>query len=126
MDLVSIAACTGFIGDALLQIIVKNTNFDWGLRQYFNQHGSIESLCIAAGMLAIFFIIYVQLRLPITWYYLALYGIGLDLLFRETMLFPSLKGYYNHLNFFWSGMYGAIPMMIPYFILLGLNSIKSK
>jgi hypothetical protein len=37
------------------------------------------------------------------------------------MLFPSLKGYYNNLNYFWSGFWGAIPMIIPLFIYNQIN-----
>lgn len=32
MDLVSAAAIVGFFGDASLQVIVSNTDFNWGLR----------------------------------------------------------------------------------------------
>ena len=44
---------------------------------------------------------------------IALYGIVLDLIFRKTMVFKSLDGYYNHLNYFWSGVWGAIPLVLP-------------
>ena len=32
------------------------------------------------------------------------------------MIFPSLKGYYSHLNYFWSAVWGAIPLMLPLLI----------
>ena len=117
--LVSIACLTGFVGDALLQILTTKLGgpTGWGLKSYFKQHGSSEALFIAGGMLAIFFIIYLDiLNLPITWYYLALYGIILDLMFREWCIFPSLDGYYKALNYFWSAFWGAIPMVIPLMI----------
>jgi hypothetical protein len=47
---------------------------------------------------------------------LAIYGIILDLIFRKTMLFSSLKGYYQYFNYFWSAVWGAIPMIIPLLI----------
>jgi hypothetical protein len=65
-------------------------------------------------MLAIFFAAYIYgTGLPVTLVTMAIYGVLLDLLFRETMVFPSLQGYYDHLNYFWSAVWGAIPMMLP-------------
>ncbi len=94
----------------------------WGLREYFKQHGSVESLFIAGGMMTLFYIIYlILLGLPPLWYYLAIYGILLDLFFRETMIFPSLQGYYDHLNYFWSAFWGAVPMILP----LGIMKLSS-
>ena len=114
MDIVSIASIVGFVGDAVLQMLVKSSIGDWGLKEYFNQHGIFESMFIASGMLTIFFVIYIYvLRVPVTLFNLAVYGIVLDLFFRVTMLFPSLSGYYRHLNYFWSAVWGAIPMMLP-------------
>lgn len=106
----------GFIGDAILQIITANTSYDWGLRKYFSQHGRPESLFIAGGMLVLFYSIIPNKFLSLTPFNIALislYGIVLDLIFRKTMVFKSLDGYYNHLNYFWSGVWGAIPMILP-------------
>jgi len=118
LNLISYSCIIGFLGDAALQILTKQMNMGgqtgWGLNPYFKQHGTAESLFIAGGMMAIFYIIYFFIfKLPISYYYLALYGIILDLFFRKTMLFSSLKGYYNHLNYFWSAVWGAIPMLLP-------------
>ena len=115
-ELIIIACLTGFLGDGILQVLSKYTS-GWGLKPYFKQHGSIESLFIAGGMMALFFIIYDFTGLPINWFYLGIYGVLLDLLFRKTMLFPSLKGYYNHLNYFESAIWGAIPAIIPLLIM---------
>lgn len=106
----------GFIGDAILQIITANTSYDWGLRKYFSQHGRPESLFIAGGMLVLFYSIIPSKFLSVTPFniaLIALYGIVLDLIFRKTMVFKSLDGYYNHLNYFWSGVWGAIPLVLP-------------
>ena len=117
-NLIAIACLTGFIGDALLQLGVYTSVGDWGLKSYFKQHGSAESLFIAGGMMTLFYIIYIYaLKLPLKWYYLVVYGIVLDYLFRKTMVFESLKGYYQHLNYFWSAFWGAIPMLIPFVVL---------
>lgn len=117
MELVSIACLTGFVGDALLQVMTRygmGGPTGWGLTPYFRHHGPAESLFIAGGMMALFYIIYIDLlHLPVTWYYLAIYGVVLDYIFRVTRLFPSLDGYYAHLNYFWSAFWGAVPMMLP-------------
>ena len=118
MDLVSIAFLVGFFGDLLLQLLVKLGLGNWGLQDYFLQHGSIESMCIAGGMLALFYIIY---PFKPTLLGLAGYGVILDLIFRIFMIFPSLKGYYLSLNYFWSAFWGIIPMIIPFIIKLKIN-----
>lgn len=127
--LLTISCLTGFAGDAGLQYLSTFTFLSgktgWGLTEYFRQHGSIESLFIAGGMMTLFYVIYfVILSLPLIWYYLAIYGILLDWIFRVTMLFPSLKGYYNHLNYFWSAFWGAVPMLMPYGIILAIDYMK--
>lgn len=126
--LISYSCIIGFLGDAGLQFLTKIMNMGgktgWGLNPYFKQHGTVESLFIAGGMMAIFYIIYFFIfNLPVSYYYLALYGVILDYIFRVTMLFPSLVGYYNHLNYFWSAFWGAIPMILP---LLAMNVINYK
>ena len=122
--LVSIACLTGFVGDASLQFLTTKMGLGgptgWGLKPYFKQHGKVESLFIAGGMVTIFYVIYISLlRLPPKWYYLSIYGIILDYIFRITMLFPSLDGYYKSLNYFWSAFWGAVPMLIP----LGIENL---
>ena len=119
--LVSIACIVGFIGDALLQLFTKYFNMGgptgWGLKEYFIQHGSTESLFVAGGMMSLFYVLYIHvLKLPFSYQGLAVYGILLDLLFRKLEIFQSLSGYYSHLNYFESGLWGAIPMILPYFI----------
>ena len=123
MDIVSTSCLTGFFGDALLQITTKYTKYDWGLKKYFLYHGSGEALCIASGMMTLFYIFYLYvLRLPLNYTYLAIYGIILDYIFRKTMVFKSLQGYYKALNYFWSAFWGAIPMILPFFIYSVLKS----
>lgn len=126
MKIVSIALMTGFVGDFLLQLLTfmgAGGETGWGLNRYFAQHGRFESMFVAAGMMGIFYMIYVDiLGLELNWIYLSLYGVLLDLVFRLGMLFPSLIGYYTHLNYFWSAVWGAIPMLLPFWI----NGIISK
>ena len=98
-------------------------------KQYFAQHGQAESLCIASGMMTLFYIYYrvvvcvplnyfipSALRYPLHYIFLAIYGVILDLIFRKYMIFKSLDGYYKALNYYWSAVWGAIPMMLPLFI----------
>jgi hypothetical protein len=127
MNLVTIAALVGFVGDAVLQVMVASGlggPTGWGLKAYFKQHGRAESMFIAAGMMVIFYIMYLGTGLPLKLEYLAVYGIALDLLFREMRIFPSLDGYYKSLNYFWSAVWGAIPMMIPLAMFNQLNKSK--
>lgn len=120
---IAVFCLVGFFGDVLLQLMVKKGGKDWGLKGYFEQHGSVESLFIAAGMMSLFAVIYIYLlKLPLKWEYLIIYGIVLDLIFRVFMIFPSLKGYYSHLNYFWSAVWGAIPMLLPLMILNGART----
>ena len=120
-ELISIAFFVGFFGDLLLQILTKHFKMGgptgWGLNEYFLQHGEVESLFIAGGMMALFFIIYLKVfRLPVNYLYLAIYGVILDVLFREFKIFPSLKGYYSQLNYFESTASEALSIMLPFFI----------
>lgn len=118
ISLLAIACITGFIGDMLLQIGVKQLHLGgptgWGLKGYFSQHGSAESTFIAGGMMTIFYVLLGSL--PKTYTGLAIYGVILDFIFRKTMLFASLKEYYEYFNYFWSAVWGAIPMIIPLLI----------
>jgi hypothetical protein len=119
MNIVSIACMTGFIGDASLQLFVNYLHLGgptgWGLKPYFKQHGPAESTFIAGGMMTLFYVIYIYFA-QMTYIKLAIYGIVLDFIFRKTMIFASLKGYYEQLNYFWSAVWGAIPMLIPFAI----------
>jgi hypothetical protein len=123
ISLVGIACIVGFIGDFLLQLGSKlglGGPTGWGLKDYFAQHGSVESLFIAGGMMSIFYVLYLLVLKP-NYLYLAIYGIILDFIFRKLNVFPSLKGYYNYFGYFWSAVWGAIPLMLPYFIYSKIN-----
>jgi hypothetical protein len=127
---ISISCLTGFIGDAAFQTFTKfgsiSDKSGWGLAEYFRQHGSAESMFIASGMMTLFYVLYLVIfGLPAKWYYLAIYGIIIDLIFRKTMLFSSLKGYYNEINYFWSGLRAAIPMMMPLGIIYLLDYMNT-
>lgn len=119
VGLVTWALWTGAVGDMMLQVLVARGfggSTGWGLKSYFQQHGSREAIFVAAGMLGLFYAVYEALGLPKKWYWIALYSIILDLLFRVFRIFPSLDGYYRHLNYFWSAVWAIIPMLIPFFL----------
>jgi hypothetical protein len=122
--LIVISILVGFMGDTLLQIGAKvgmGGKTGWGLSNYFAQHGRAEATYIAGGMMGLFYILYAFTGLPFKIQYMAIYGVILDLIFRLTGLFPSLKGYYNYFNYFWSAVWGAIPMILPLLVYKALN-----
>jgi len=126
MNVVAVSILVGFFGDLALQLLTKYFHLGgqtgWGLLPYFKQHGTNESAFVAAGMMGMFYVLYVSvLRLPLRLDYLAVYGVVLDFIFRKMRLFPTLDGYYGHLNYFWSAVWGAIPMMLP---LIALRLMK--
>jgi len=112
LNLESVAFLVGFFGDIFLQILCNTTPFDYGLRGYFKEHGSVEATFIAGGMMVLFLIIYGFTGLPLKWEYLAIYGVVLDILFRTFMIFPSLKGYYSALTPFWTCLWEAVAMVL--------------
>ena len=124
--LLVLACLVGFMGDAGLQFLVGNAGLDRGLKGYFTQHGSAESMFTAAGMITLFYVIYMGLNLPLNLVGLAIYGVILDFIFRKTRLFPSLDGYYKSFNYFSSAIWGAIPMMLPLAIELVIEKIEAR
>ena len=118
MDLLFIAFLTGFFGDAGLQLITKTGlagDKGWGLKVYFDQHGTAEPLFTAGGMLTLFFGLYRLTGLKINYLNMFIYGILLDLAFRLFRIFPSLDGYYDYLNYFWSGLWQGLVMCLVLF-----------
>lgn len=120
MNSVMIAAClTGFIGDFMLQTGSKaglGGPTGWGLKEYFNQHGSAESLFVAAGMMSLFYSFFLLSGVKLNFVNLAVYGVLLDFIFRKLMIFKSLEGYYEYMSYFMSAVWGAIPMILPFLI----------
>lgn len=101
----------GFVGDIFLQL---TDNPSYHLTGYFQRHGKFESVCIAGGMmyaLASLFTLFARPTLVSS----ALYGAGLDELFRTTRIFPSLDGYYQ-IPRPWTLLWGAIPMMLAFLV----------
>jgi len=118
IDLITVAFLTGFTGDGVTQFSVNHLGFDMGLKNYFVQHGRVESLFIGGAIVALAYIIYIYvLNLPVTYTNLFVYGIVLDFIFRCTRFFPSLNEYYDKLNIFETSVIGgAIPAILPLLI----------
>ena len=99
----------GVFGDIGLQLFNKYSEKgkDWGLDTYFKQHGPIESVFIAGGMLVGFDILYDFIFPQKEFFQLFLLGGIVDVIFRTTMPMKSLEDYYyqNHPLFtiFWAG-----------------------
>jgi hypothetical protein len=114
--LLTITFFVGFIGDLILQIATRKGIINPFLKDYFDLHGSAESMTIGGGMMVFFYIVYLYSGLPLNYLNLAIYGIILDFIFRKTMVYKTLTGYYDYLGYFWSAVWGAIPLILPYFI----------
>lgn len=113
MDLRIKAFFIGVLGDMILQTIVKLKGNFAGLKGYFEQHGILESLMIAGGIMFISTHFYQLAKLPITIPYLFIYGGILDILWRQLNLMPSLENtYYKAVNPIQSFIWGGIPMMM--------------
>lgn len=110
----------GFFGDILLQttikIIPENKDIA-GLRPYFKQHGRIESVFIASGLMFLAAYIFQLTKFKLNYINLFLFGGFLDILFRFFRIFPSLDTYYIAMNPVESFIWAGIPMIIPLFIL---------
>lgn len=105
----------GVVGDACLQLIVKMRGDFAGLRGYFEQHGPLESLCIAGGlMFALGWLYMIMAGEPSNLLYLFIFGGLWDVAFRQLNLMPSLQHtYYKALTPVQSFVWGGIPMVLP-------------
>ena len=72
-----------------------------------------DNLLAAAGMMALFYTLFLMSGIKVNFRNLAIYGVLLDLIFRKLMIFGSLKGYYEYFNYFWSAVWGIIPLCLP-------------
>lgn len=103
----------GVAGDIALQTIVKQRGNFAGLKDYFEQHGQIESYMIAGGLMFLVAFLYEMTNLPLKNSYLFIYGGIWDILFRYLRLMPSLDGYYEALNPIQSFIWGGLPLILP-------------
>lgn len=110
MNFVTSCAFTGFLGDLGLQTLDRGT---WGLTEYFQKHGKLDSMFIASGMMSIFGGLFVlSTGRPPTYPEAFLYGGSLDLLFRYLRPMTSLNGYYAALSPPVSFVWGGIPFLM--------------
>jgi hypothetical protein len=103
----------GFCGDFGLQLISKYKGDIVGLKNYFKQHGSLESMFIAGGMMYLFALIYVWMGFPKKNIYLFIYGGILDIIFRNFGLSTSLNNtYYKNISPINSFIWGGLPFVM--------------
>lgn len=117
--LIVIAALVGFVGDILLQLLDLDL-----FKTYFAQHGPLESMLIASGLVSMLYFIYLYslsslFALPAVGttfgtFYFSLYILCFDIFLRHSHVFKSLDYFYDQLNYFQSGIPGAVlPALIP-------------
>lgn len=107
----------GFFGDLGLQLIAHVRGDIVGLSDYFKQHHSLESAFIAAGMMVGFTLLYQLSGLPVSWSNLFLYGVVLDVIFRNVNLMPSLTDtYYKHITPLNSMLWGGLPFVMSWYL----------
>jgi hypothetical protein len=120
MSFIKAAIIIGLLGDLTIQIIVKNSDEinKFGLKTYFDKHGSIESLFIAAGMTSTFAMIYQYLDPKLNSILMIAYGAALDILFRyyRKDYFKSLDDYYNIEPYYYTIPWAIIPLFMIKFL----------
>jgi len=114
MDFTNSCFLIGFIGDGILQTIVKNSKESnkWGLKTYFETHKSLESLFIASSMMYGFGALYQYIDPKLNSFGLITYGAGLDVLFRNFNLMPTLTDYYKYNSSFVTMFWGFAPFLM--------------
>lgn len=103
---------TGFVGDLLLQGISKQRGNIAGLRDYFQLHGSLESGFIAGGLMYFHGYLIEMSGYELSFINLGIYGILMDILYRDLNLMQSLDGYYKSMDRINSGIWGVIPFLM--------------
>jgi hypothetical protein len=117
MDKILTAAIlTGAVGDSILQVMVKNSTDKnlYGLKTYFDKHGSLESIFIAAGMTSGLVLPYSIVDPDLHVEGLVIYGAVLDIIFRRyhEKIMPSLADYYKTLDPLMSIFWAIIPLLM--------------
>jgi len=120
MNFTEAGIVTGIVGDFLLQTFFKGK---YGLRPYFDQHGSMESLFIAGGMMGYFCFIAQYFGWTSSWTQLMVYGGALDIFFRESMIMESLRSYYDENGRIFTIIWGGLPFIIASSLFSIINKI---
>ncbi len=103
MDPLEVAFWVGFARDALLQIITYMRGNLAGLREYFQMHGRLEAMCIAAGTTWLALRLFIAIGLPFEPLPLFLWGAALDVMWRQAHMMKTLnRTYYRHMSWWWS------------------------
>lgn len=110
----------GFVGDAFLNYLTRQDWFaDVGLRNYFLQHGNVEALFIAAGLMFASMWLCIAMWPRSTddrWFlhYLVLFGAILDIAFRFCRIMPSLDDMYSQLHPITSIGWASGPLLVSF------------
>lgn len=114
--LLIIAILVGFFGDLSVQAFLKITGMDWGLKSYFREHGVIASALIAAGIVGMFYAIWIAFNLPLRWEFILAVAILIDLFWNYAHVMPSLNNYYKEPVTPRTILGVIIPFLLPLFI----------
>jgi hypothetical protein len=115
MNFTEKAFITGFVGDLGLQIIANKRGDIAGLKEYFEQHGGLESSFIASSMMYGFANLYERLGFDKNNINLFVYGASLDIMFRQFKIMKSLNNtYYKNTTPIQSAVWGGIPFLIAF------------
>jgi len=111
-----IAVLVGFFGDLSIQFLVKIGGLNWGLKSYFQEHGTVASALIAAGILGMFYSIWIAFNLPLRWEVILVVALLLDLFWNYAHVMPSLNNYYKEPIIPRTILGVVIPFLLPFFI----------
>ena len=107
---------TGIVGDSILQFL-QYRGVEMGLKEYFEQHGIVESLFIASSVLVSTYILYnTVFGFKFSYLGLAVFGFLVDICYRYLNVLPSLKGMYKFPVVQVSLIAGSFCAVLPYFI----------
>ena len=95
MDWLISSTLVAGIGDVVLQRLTADGVINVGLDEYFEQHGPVESVILAAGLTSMWTVPYMQLVGNVG-LFIPFAGL-VDELYRQYhhILYPSLAGYYS-------------------------------
>ena len=115
--LLIIAILVGFFGDLSIQAFLKVTGYNWGLKSYFREHGMIASALIAAGILGMFYGVWIMFNLPLRWELILVVTLLIDLFWNYAHVMPSLNNYYKEPIIPRTILGVIIPFLLPLLIL---------
>jgi hypothetical protein len=111
----STAFVVGLIGDGLLNLIISNSDYDWGLKEYFQTHGPLEAMFIASSLMMVTMAsglgLWGGVNKSNSYAFLFVFGCLVDLAFRYLHLMPSLDKMYKHMYVVQSMVWAGGPLV---------------